>query len=273
TGFYFMKHDNSYMAISANPVGLKGKGNHKHNDIFSFHLAVDGENYIVDPGTCVYTSDVEDRNNFRSTSYHNTVMIDGEEINSFNGMSLFQMKEEAMPVVNTWISNQEFDFFEGVHFGYTKLPDPLLHRRRILFLKETVAWVVQDLVGPDVSSKSNHKRTDTIHDVKILFHFVPMEFDLDFQNNMLIDSHYLKRFNNLLPLTSHSNNDFLTLKASKGLFLQLIGSSHMLSGEIIEGWISPSYGIKYKAPVFVLKGNFSGSLSSTYLIAPGPETL
>jgi hypothetical protein len=53
SGFYFMKSDHTSVAISANPVGLKGKGNHKHNDIFSFDLFYEGKPLIIDPGSYV----------------------------------------------------------------------------------------------------------------------------------------------------------------------------------------------------------------------------
>lgn len=56
-------------------------GTHTHNDLLSFELALGGEDLIVDAGTFLYTSSPKDRDEFRSTAKHNTIMVDGEEQN------------------------------------------------------------------------------------------------------------------------------------------------------------------------------------------------
>ena len=58
-------------------------GTHTHNDLLSFELALDGKDIVVDAGTYLYTSSKEDRDAFRSTAKHNTVVVDGEEQNGF----------------------------------------------------------------------------------------------------------------------------------------------------------------------------------------------
>lgn len=56
-------------------------GTHTHNDLLSFELALSGIDVLVDSGTYLYTSSVNDRNEFRSTSKHNTAVVDEEEQN------------------------------------------------------------------------------------------------------------------------------------------------------------------------------------------------
>lgn len=56
---------------------------HTHNDALSFELSLRGEDIFVDPGTYLYTSSRTDRDAFRSTRKHNTVVVDEEEQNEF----------------------------------------------------------------------------------------------------------------------------------------------------------------------------------------------
>lgn len=56
---------------------------HTHNDLLSFELCLNGKELIVDAGTYLYTSSEKDRNHFRSTSKHNTIVVDKEEQNDF----------------------------------------------------------------------------------------------------------------------------------------------------------------------------------------------
>lgn len=54
---------------------------HTHNDLLSFELCLNGMDIIVDAGTYLYTSSVKDRNAFRETAKHNTIIVEGEEQN------------------------------------------------------------------------------------------------------------------------------------------------------------------------------------------------
>ena len=62
-----------YLLVTNGIVGTNGFGNHKHNDLLSFEYHHGGAPLIVDPGSYVYTSDVDARNRFRGTASHNTV--------------------------------------------------------------------------------------------------------------------------------------------------------------------------------------------------------
>lgn len=54
-------------------VGQYGKGGHAHNDANSITLAIDGEAFLIDSGSYVYTADPQRRNVDRSTNAHCTV--------------------------------------------------------------------------------------------------------------------------------------------------------------------------------------------------------
>jgi hypothetical protein len=146
SGRYVMRHREHHAVVCADEVGTAGKGNHKHNDIFSYELSVGGVSMIVDPGSYLYTSDPSSRNLFRSTNAHNTVVIDGAEQNEFAGD--FGMKANARVQVIQWRSDAVCDVFDASHTGYCRLREPVTHRRTIVFSKDPFAWLVVDgIVG------------------------------------------------------------------------------------------------------------------------------
>ncbi|MFM8569699.1 MAG: heparinase II/III family protein, partial [Candidatus Kapaibacterium sp.] len=65
--------------LRAGSVGQYGRGGHAHNDQLSFVFLVDGREILTDPGTYTYTAVPTERNRFRSTSSHNTLVVDGAE--------------------------------------------------------------------------------------------------------------------------------------------------------------------------------------------------
>jgi hypothetical protein len=46
-----------------------------------------------------------------------------------------------------WHSTPDFDFVDAEHDGYASLPDPVVHRRRVIFVKPGYWIVVDDLAG------------------------------------------------------------------------------------------------------------------------------
>jgi len=76
-------------------LGLSGLGGHNHNDNLSFELNYNHRDIFVDPGTYVYTSNPEQRNNYRSIKNHNTIDI-GIEPNNLN-VNIFHLKSASNP--------------------------------------------------------------------------------------------------------------------------------------------------------------------------------
>jgi len=101
-GFYILRKDKNYMIASCGPNGQNGVGGHAHNDKLSFELSIDGKDMLIDPGTYVYTPIPYWRNKFRSTMFHNTVVVDDLEQNRFDARSLFFLKNDAKCKVNVW---------------------------------------------------------------------------------------------------------------------------------------------------------------------------
>jgi hypothetical protein len=176
SGFYIMRKNDLYIIITCNDNGINGTGGgHAHNDCLSFELAAFNQTIITDSGTYAYTEDLEKRNRFRSTLAHNTIMVDGEEMNRIPDGEAFRLENDARPLVNKWISNSEFDFFEGVHFGYNRLKDPVTHRRRIFFDKVNEFWVIKDIL------EGTRK-----HKIESFYHLSPQTFVKELDRNRII---------------------------------------------------------------------------------------
>jgi hypothetical protein len=97
SGIYIFKSPRLYLIISAGSNGQKGNGGHAHNDKLSFELSVDGKDIIVDAGTYLYTPLQDERNKFRSTASHNTLIVKDEEQNEWMSgrYGLFSMKNQS----------------------------------------------------------------------------------------------------------------------------------------------------------------------------------
>ncbi len=76
--------DGHYQCTLRNgPVGQFGKGGHAHNDQNSITLRVDGNWFVVDPGTSMYTLDADQRNAERSAATHSTMWAVSAEQGEF----------------------------------------------------------------------------------------------------------------------------------------------------------------------------------------------
>lgn len=143
-GVYIMRHDDCYLCFNASGVGINGRGSHGHNDALSIEVCARGRAFIVDPGTYVYSANLQMRHAFRSTAYHSTVRIEGAEQNTIDVNTPFVIGNEAKPRVLEWQSNSEYDKVVAEHYGYKRLPSPLTHRRTVTFNKQECSWLIDD---------------------------------------------------------------------------------------------------------------------------------
>ncbi|MEK7524342.1 MAG: alginate lyase family protein [Patescibacteria group bacterium] len=216
-GIYIMRHDDFYCLIDAGTNGQNGNGGHAHNDTLSFELAVHGQDFIIDPGTYVYTSDPKARNKFRGTRMHNTVMIADEEMNRFRSDSLFSMHDDAQPKVNQWESNESHDFLDAEHNGYQRLKRPVTHHRTFELDKKKNEFKITD-------SFTGHGH----HTLEWNFHFAP-EVEV-------------KKLDDKITATVKGKTLTIQLPHELGA-----------SAEIREDEVSPSYGVKEKAKVLTIQ--------------------
>jgi len=143
-GLYILRSRKIYLLAVCHPIGVNGVGPHKHNDWLSFELCVGDQPVIIDPGTFCYTGNMEMRSLFRSTAYHNTVVVDGQEqILILNRMfALRNPYGEARAL--SWETGISQDVLETEHTGYTRLSSPVVHRRCFSLEKEKEHMEITD---------------------------------------------------------------------------------------------------------------------------------
>lgn len=191
---------------------------HGHAGLLSIQCSAFGQPIVVDAGTHCYTADSETRDFFRGTAAHSTVMVDGKSQAEFAGPFSWQSRCAAR--LRRWASNDTLAFADAEHDGYRTLPDPVTHRRRVIFVKPRYWIVVDDLTG-----------TST-HRIDIRFQFAPMHVQIDGMGWVSA-----------------------TRAGRRGLLVHSFTSAS-IAAEVregrcdpLEGWVSPNYGQLEQAPV------------------------
>ena len=149
--------DEIRLVADAGPLGLGTLAAHGHADALSFTLSVGGREILTDAGTCSYRSDSPWRGYLRGTAAHNCIRLDGRDQSEPGGSFLWLSKARA--ACTAWESDAARDVFEGWHDGYMRLPEPVLHRRRIVLDKPGRRIAVEDRL-----------ETGGAHEIELLFH-------------------------------------------------------------------------------------------------------
>ena len=143
-GLYVMSGNNRkwQLVMDAGPQGAH-TGGHGHADALSLTLTASGRELLSDAGTFEYVGPNLERDRFRGTSAHNTLMVGGVDQAQPRG----PFGWDRLPDVQAegWISGKTFDLFVGSHDGYSRLPNPAIHRRFVLALRSGLI-LVRDLV-------------------------------------------------------------------------------------------------------------------------------
>jgi len=145
------------LIADAGPVGYRSIAAHGHADALAFTLSVGGLEFLVDPGTYAYHTQGLWRHYFRGTSAHNTLRVDGRDQSQSGGN--FMWLEKARAGCSLWSSTAESDVFEGWQDGYTRLADPVMHKRRIVLDKAARRVMIEDTL--EMTGE---------HDVELFFH-------------------------------------------------------------------------------------------------------
>jgi len=115
-GWAVLRKNRMQIVVCSGNNGQDGNGGHAHNDKLSFELSIRGVPIVVDPGTYLYTPNVEARNDFRSTRNHSTPQLENTEQNPIipGRLGAFRLFDRA----RASISRFEYDFLEAVHYGF-----------------------------------------------------------------------------------------------------------------------------------------------------------
>jgi uncharacterized heparinase superfamily protein len=233
-GLAVFREKGAYLLVSNGVVGTNGFGNHKHNDQLGFEYHIGNVPFFVDPGSYVYTSDPDARNLFRSSAYHNSLRIAGIEQNEMRSEWLFRLFETANPVHLDFVVTDEYVEYKGQHEGYRRLPNPVLHERRIRFLKESnVLLVVDRLTGVGRHEIAWHFHADPGVEIKLA---QPSMYSLQNQEVSIC------------------------LEVPKEL-----------DGKIQQAWFSPSYGVRRSCEAIELTVHVDIEDEASWLFVIGPE--
>jgi hypothetical protein len=137
--------DAHHAIVDVGPIGCPVSGAHGHADLLSIQCSIFGEPALVDAGTYCFGEEPEWREYFRSTAAHSTVVVDGQSQAQPDGA--FGWRGQPRVRLREWHSTPQFDFLDADHDGYRNLPDPVIHRRRVIFVKPAYWIVVDDLGG------------------------------------------------------------------------------------------------------------------------------
>jgi hypothetical protein len=180
-GLFISKGQYYHATVKCGIIGQFGKGGHTHNDQLSFTLTVADKEIIVDPGTYVYTSFPNHRNNFRSVFQHNTLTIDSQEQNLWTDFE----KDDLFWLSKIRTKSKCFQFsdniFIGEHYAYTKP-----HKRILSYYKNKIE-------GVDICELNEYKQ--------IRFHLAP-DLSVNIVDNNTIAIHYKTIIVNLVTKDS-----------------------------------------------------------------------
>lgn len=146
-GIAIMRSENNHIMIKVSNQGAyETRGWHTHNDVLSFDLTLGGIPIIIDPGVGQYTGDIKERNYFRSTKAHNTVMIDNIEQNSIGEKisDVWENGGEAKSKIEEWHNDEIEDYLKASNNGYLRLAEPITHTREFCLQKKGRAFKIVD---------------------------------------------------------------------------------------------------------------------------------
>jgi len=140
----------SYLAIAAADRGPIVTS-HGHNEVFSLEVHALGQRFIGEMGCAPYGNS-PGRDYDQSTAAHTCLAIDGREQAELAGE--WRWRGHVIPAVRRWISEESYDFFDGVHEGFYQWPEhQTLHARKVLFFKgEPSYWLVFDWIESNVEN-------------------------------------------------------------------------------------------------------------------------
>jgi hypothetical protein len=231
--------DSHQLIFDTGTFGCPYSGAHGHADLLAIQCSAFGENYLVDPGTGCYTADSLWREHFRSTRAHSTVRVDDLDQAETNGP--FAWVDRPSAELTGTEDRPDRQFAAAQHQAYTRLPDPVVHRRRIWLLDSSLWLIVDELLGT------------TRHAVELRFQFAP------------------------LPVRHEHHGWIRAQGRSSNLLMKTFASTELnadlVSGDLSPpaGWYSPNYGQQVPAPVLVITASADLPLRLATLVIPTRE--
>jgi uncharacterized heparinase superfamily protein len=239
-GYFVMRDgwsdDSSYAIVDCGPHGSSSCA-HAHADALAFEYSAEGRTWLVDPGTFTYTGDATLRDQFRATSAHNTVTVDG--LSQSVPAGPFAWERAAESRMREFTTDNAFDYFEGSHDGYERLDDPVTHTRSLFHVK------------PDRERELPS------------FMVVRDKFDARKRHRYAVRYHLAEE----CSATADKNVANAVDAAGRELSIAVFGRSEPKAG-IEQGWVSKCYGQRQPGPVARFDSECGGDHQFVTFIVP-----
>ena len=134
-GYYVVKKDLWDLKFDAADVKANHQPGHTHADALSFELSVGTQRFFVNSGISTY-HDLQTRKEQRSTSAHNTLVIDGKD--SSDVWSKFRLAKRAKILNRSVINDEKVIVLSASHDGYKSLKSSLIRTRRISVFENSI---------------------------------------------------------------------------------------------------------------------------------------
>ena len=134
-GYFGLRGAGELLLVDCGPLGPGYLPGHGHCDLLSFEWSTGGRRIVVDQGTHQYMAGPH-RLASRSTSSHNTVVVDGAEQSDIYGA--FRCGRRAAPMLRSFEAGDGAMRLVGSHDGYDHLPGSPRHVRTIAARPGTV---------------------------------------------------------------------------------------------------------------------------------------
>lgn len=141
TGLYTITPKHGEQLVIHAAALAHGSGGHSHADALSVQLVREGKALLTDAGTGYYAGPGGTRDALRGTRAHNSASVDG--LDQARPSSLFGWQSRFHTEVEHWIEGESFCLFSGSHDGYTRLNQPVTHKR-LVFSPQLGPWIILD---------------------------------------------------------------------------------------------------------------------------------
>jgi len=220
-GYCILGDRNTHIVFDGGALGYLGIAAHGHADALSFCLAIDGDWWLIDPGTYAYHSEKKWRDYFRGTSAHNTIKINDEDQSTISGAFMWSQKANAK--IGHCKEGGDNQSITATHDGYKA--GGVLHERELKFNKQQREILIRDVLDCTTEVKA-----------EIFFHFPP-EVSLEYDKN---NDYWVAKHENSSAQLVFILDNLWKVKIVKGQQTPILG------------WYSPA--LEEKVPTNVLHG-------------------
>ena len=227
--------DRMSVLFDCGDLGFGSIAAHGHADALSFTLRLGGHDVLVDPGTYDYFTHPAWRRYFRSSAGHNTLVVDDRDQSEMQGLFLWGARAVARCLA--FEPREGGGRVVGEHDGYTRLADPVVHRRTLELDAPSATLVVRD----EIEAKGPHE-------IALFWHFS--------QECRLSEGPGSGRE------VAVAGRRFVVETDPRLALTVLFGSE-----QPIGGWVSRGYHRKTPAPTLVGRADLGGSTSLVTRIA------